>query len=137
MNKINRCEADRSCADSNFIGFASIVGWGSWSLENATIESKGDLYAEFHGYRSGYNATVICNTGDQCHIVTFILLTLHYACKFDSFSFLHCVLRNVGEALAQELKLFAMVHVTRNMLQIIIRTFPLSILIWLILVKLL
>ena len=99
MNKINRCEADRSCADSNFIGFASIVGWGSWSLENATIESKGDLYAEFHGYRSGYNATVICNTGDQCHIVTFILLTLHYSCKLDSFFLFTVYLEMLGKRL--------------------------------------
>lgn len=63
------CKGDHSCSYSNFYGVLSIYARGAYSLINSNIYSSGStISVNFSANYAGYNATVFCESGDNCII---------------------------------------------------------------------
>ena len=72
VNRTLVCYGDSSCRDSSmspFTGtFYEIEAFGAYSAQNAIIHSAQTTTIKFWGYKSGYNASVICQNGHICDI---------------------------------------------------------------------
>eukprot|EP01083_Nonionella_stella_P182556 657198_1 len=70
-NKLH-CDGDKACSHTNISGVIHIMAKGSYSLLNATIDSRGidgsALLVRLHSYHAGFGASLICRANHTCDI---------------------------------------------------------------------
>ena len=62
------CNSDYSCANAIIKGVKTVSGFGFRCLVNATIYSHPSLEVTMWSGYAGYNATVYCQPGHECHV---------------------------------------------------------------------
>eukprot|EP01083_Nonionella_stella_P073764 199673_1 len=66
------CDGDKACSHANISGATHIFAKGSYSLLNATIDSRGIdgslLLLRLHSYHAGFGASLICRANHTCDI---------------------------------------------------------------------
>eukprot|EP01084_Bolivina_argentea_P052335 96141_1 len=79
------CGGEQSCAKASFSKMSRILAHGAYSLYNSFIFSdpnSNSLSVELFGYRAGFGATILCQTGHLCTINCYGsgCLSLHILC---------------------------------------------------------